>query len=54
MELNEDNERLKDRCETLQRDVNMLKAIINSGNFVSPDGSLYKVSASQVLADRTK
>ena len=51
VELTDDNDRLRDRCENLQKELNILKAIVNSGNFIAPDGAMYKVNASQLITD---
>jgi len=51
MELNDDNDRLREKCENLQKELNILKAIVNSGNFIAPDGTMYKVNASQLITD---
>ena len=53
MELNDDNERLRDKCASLEKELDILKALVNSGNFVAPDGTMYKVNASQLVIDAT-
>ena len=53
MELSDDNERLRDKCSSLQKELEILKALVNSGNFVAPDGAMYKVNAAQLVTDAT-
>lgn len=39
MELTNDNDRLRDKCSSLQKELNILRALVSSGGFVHSDGS---------------